>query len=190
MIRFNLNGSWFSTVARFWLCAIALLATVVSAGAVPRVATRAAPECAGARCTLAPWSDRTAGDPALLTIDGLGSKPIRHYYASDDGARAATFVTDATGCNYVLLEYAVGRGTGAGKVVYLAVLHVTDRATLLRKVRLRYWLSPANTAEYRYNVDKPFGGGLTVALTRRFTGKQADWRYPPPTQVVSIPPPD
>jgi hypothetical protein len=167
-----------------------LAATLTSAGAVPRVATRAAPECAGARCTLAPWSDRTAGDPALLTIEGLGSKPIRHYYASDDGARAAKFVTDATGGNYVLLEYAVGRGTGPGKVVYLAVLHITDRAKLLRKVRLRYWLSPLSTAEYRYTVVKPMEGGLSVELTRHFTGKQGDWRYPPATQVVSVAPPD
>lgn len=180
----------FSTDIRIWLCAIAVLATGAFAGAVPRIATRAAPECAGARCTLAPWSDRTAGDTALLTIDGVGPKPIRHYYASDDGARAAKFVTDATGRNYVLLEYAVGRGTGSGKVVYLAVLYITDRATLLRKVRLRYWLSPYNTAEYRYAVGKPLEGGLSVELTRHFTGKQGDWRYPPPTQVVSIPPPD
>ena len=179
-----------STDTRLWLCAIVVFATLTSAGAVPRVSTRAAPECAGARCTLADWSDRSAGDPALLTIEGLGPKPIRHYYSSDDGARAARFVTDANGCNYVLLEYAVGRGTGPGKVVYLAVLHVTDRVELLRKVRLHYWLSPLNTAEYRYTVVKPMEGGLSVELTRHFTGKQGDWRYPPATQVVSVAPPD
>jgi len=171
---------------RVLLCAAALFA--VPAAAAPHASTRAAPECAKQVCTLESWSDRSARDVALLTVDGHGPKPLHFYYASDGGARAAQFVRDAAGCDYVLLEYGLGHGPTA--TVYLAVLRLGDRAELLRKARLRIWISPGNAAEYRYAVVKPFEGGLTIQLTRHFTGKNTNWRYPPPTEVVSIPPND
>jgi hypothetical protein len=175
---------------RHWLCAIAFLTAGTTAVAAPRVETRPAPECAGLRCQLADWSDHAASDPAMLVVDGIGPKPIHDYYASDEGARTAQIATDANGCTYVLLEYAVGRGRGPGRIVYLAVLHVTDHLEFLRKVRLRYWLSPLATAEYGYRVNKPMEGGLSLELTRRFTGGKGDWRFPPASQTVRIAPPD
>jgi len=175
---------------RHWPCAIILLATVSAASAGPRAATRAAPECAGLRCPLAAWSDHAGNDPALLTVEGIGPKPLHDYYVSDEGVRSAQLVTDANGSAYVLLEYAVGRGNGPDKIVYLAVLHVTDRMVFVRKVRLRYWLSPLSTAEYGYRIGKPMEGGLSLELTRHFAGDRGEWRYPPPTQTIRIDPPD
>jgi hypothetical protein len=175
---------------RRWLCAITLLAAASAASAAPHVTTRPAPECAGQRCALASWSDHAAHEPALITLDGVGQKPMHDYYASDEGVRSAQLVTDVNGCTYVLLEYAVGRGNGPGRIVYVAVLHVTDHLEFLRKVRLRYWLSPLVTAEYAYRIEKPIGGGLSLELTRRFTGGKGEWRYPPLSQTVRIDPPD
>ena len=168
---------------RGWLWAIAL--TGSAAAAAPSATTRAAPECAHRRCVPAAWSDSAARDFALLTVEGAAPGPLRFYYGSDGGARPPRIVRDEGGCDYVLLEYAVG-----GTSVWLAVLRLTDRLTLLRKVRLRTWLSPGNAAEYRYSIEKPFGGGLTLQLTRHFTGKDTSWSYPPPAQTISIPPAD
>ena len=168
------------------LCAIILL-WVPAAGAVPHAFVRTAPECAVHRCVMASWSDRAATDAAFITVAGL-AKPVHAYYASDDGPGAVRMVRDANGCDFALLEYGIGRGTQ--RTAWLAVLHVTDRIELIRRVRLDYWLSPANAAVYRYDVDTPFGGGLTISLTRHFTGKDGEWRFPPPTQTVSIPPQD
>lgn len=169
------------------LCAILLS---ISAAAAPHAATRAAPECEAQPCILASWSDRAAADAALLSIEGLGPKPMRVYYASDGGARAVRMVRDANGCDFALLEYGVGRGGKGNEAVWLAVLHVTHRVELLRKVRLHYWISPVSAADYRYEVDAPFGGGLTISLTRHFTGKPSQWRFPVAAQVISIPPMD
>jgi len=166
---------------RSWAWAIVVAG---SAAAAPSATSRAAPECATRHCVPAAWSDWAARDMALLTVKG-GTAPLLFYYASDGGPRPVRIVRDAGGCDYVLLEYGVGRGPGAS--VWLAVLRLTDRLALLRKVRVRYWLSPGNAAEYRYRIDKPFGGGLTLELTRHFTGKDTRWHYPPAGQIISIP---
>jgi len=167
---------------RSWAWAIGLTA---AAAAAPVASTRTAPECAHRHCAAAAWSDSAARDLALLTIANAANAPLRFYYGSDGGARPAAIVRDAGGGDYLLLEYGIGRGPGAS--VWLAVLRLTDRLELLRKVRLRIWLSPRNAAEYRYSIEKPFGGGLTLHLTRHFTGTDTSWRYPPPTQTISIP---
>jgi hypothetical protein len=163
-----------------------LIALGSAGAAAPRVTTHAAPECgvAAARCTLAGWADRRGRDAVSVVVEGVGAKPIQAIYFSDGGARPAQFAQDSSGSTYLLLEYRIG------KAVYLAVFRITDRLELMRKVQLRYWLSPFAAAEYSYSVEKSLDGGLTIELTRHFTGKAGTWHYPPPTQVVSIPPQD
>jgi len=122
---------------------------------------------------------------AVLSVASSGKKPLRFFYGSDGGARPARIVEDDAGCGFVFVEYAIGHGPGAG--VWLAVLRLDESATLMRKVQMRYWLGPGSAAEYRYSIDKPFGGGLTLLLTRHIIGRDVGWRYPPLSQTVSIP---
>lgn len=177
---------------RPWPCAIVLALAASAAAAAPRVSVRAAPECgvSAVHCTPADWADRKGSDPAQLVVEGAGAKAIRAIYFSDDGTCPAQLATDSDGNTYLLLEYRIGRRNAPSRVTTLAIFHVTDRLVLLRKVQLRYWLSPFTTAEYSYRVQKPFSGGLTIEMTRRFIGKTGTWHYPPPTQIVSIPPQD
>ena len=165
---------------RACLCAIALMG---SAAAAPVVTTRPALECGHHHCPPASWSDRGAHDMAVLTI--TAKTPLQFYYGSDGGARPARIVEDDAGCEFVFVEYAIGRGPGAS--VWLAVLRLGEHTELMRKMQIRYWLGPGSAAEYRTEIDKPFGGGLTLRLTRHIAGRDIGWRYPPLSETVSIP---
>ena len=123
-------------------------------------------------------------DKLILKIKAK-RKEITHEFCSSYGKAEAKIVQDADGKDFLVLKYGIGRGTNA-RSEYLSIYPVHEN--LVEYVRIPISEGSGFTSRwfYDYKINKPKQGGLSIDLTLRIEGTDADWYPNEKTRTISI----
>lgn len=119
---------------------------------------------------------RGFSDDKLILKIKLKQREITHEFCSSYGKAEAKIVQDSVGNNFLILKHGEGRGTNAASE-YLSIYPVQEN--LFEYVRIPISDGAGLTSRwfYDYKIDKPKQGGLTIDLSLRVEGSDAEW-YP------------